>query len=110
MGYVINPNTKKISLTRGDTFRVQVEIVSDGVVYTPTENDSIRFSMKRSYGSNTVLIHKDIPSDTMVLTLSPEDTKNLAFGLYVYDMEITFENGDVFTFISGWLDLLPEVE
>ena len=110
MGYSIDANTKKIFLTRGDTFRVQLQIVNGNEIYVPSENDSIRFSMKRTYTSNVVLIHKDIPNDTMVLTLNPEDTKNLPFGMYVYDMEITFENGDVYTFLSGWLKLLPEVE
>lgn len=110
MGYSINDKTKTISLVRGDTLRVQIGIDVDGQAYTPTNGDTIRFAMKSSYGSNRVLIHKEIPKDTMVLTLLPNDTKRLAFGNYVYDIEITFENGDVDTFISGYLKLLPEVE
>ena len=110
MGYSINDKTKTISLIRGDTLRVQIEIIVDNNIYTPTNNDTIRFAMKQSYGSNKILIHKQIPTDTMVLTISPNDTKDLAFGNYVYDIEITFENGDVDTFISGYLQLLPEVE
>ena len=90
IGYSINSNTKIISLTRGDTLRVQLELKTDEGVYTPVEGDVIRFSMKKSYGSNVVLIHKEIPLDTMVLTISPTDTKSLDFGDYVYDMEITY--------------------
>lgn len=110
MGYSINYKTNKITLTRGDTFRVQFEIMANDEVYTPSAEDSVRFSMKKTYASNVVLIHKDIDTETMVLTLSPEDTKELAFGNYVYDVEITFANGDVYTFISGWFELTPEVE
>lgn len=110
MGYKINNKTKKISLTRGDTLRLAIDIYNGDDIYTPSEGDSIRFAMKRSYGSNVVLIHKDISIDTMILTISPNDTKQLAFGIYFYDIEITFENGDVDTFISGIFEILPEVE
>lgn len=42
----------------------------------------------------------DIPIDTMKLAIKPEDTKNLAFGKYVYDIELTKANGEVDTFIT----------
>lgn len=66
--------------------------------------------MKRNYSSSRVLIHKKIPNDTLILYLEPKDTKKLAFGNYVYDIEITFANGDVDTFIRGEFGIEPEVE
>ena len=39
------------------------------------------------------LVVKDIPSDTMLLVLEPEDTKTLPFGKYVYDIQITYADG-----------------
>lgn len=109
MGYTINNKNKKIALTRGDTLRMQVDIYVGDELYTPTANDSVRFAMKQNFTSNKVLIYKTIPTDTMILHLVPNDTKKFAFGKYVYDIEITFENGDVDTFISGEFELLPEV-
>lgn len=110
MGYSINNKTKKISLVRGDTLRVQVEIFADNEPYIPVNGDSIRFAMKQYYASSKVLIEKIIPNDTLILKLDPSDTKRLSFGKYVYDIEITFSNGDVDTFISGEFELTPEVK
>lgn len=110
MAYIINNKTKKISLVRGDTLRVKVGIYINEEPYTPTLGDSIRFAMKQSYTSSRVLIEKKIPNDTLILKLNPLDTKKLGFGKYVYDIEITFENGDVDTFIRGEFELLPEVK
>ena len=109
MGYLINNKTKKISLVRGDTLKVRIEILNDGEIYTPQNGDTLRFAMKKDYSSSRVLINKSIPTDTLILHLKPEDTKKLAFGEYVYDIEITFANGDVDTFISGILNLKSEV-
>lgn len=66
--------------------------------------------MKSSYDSSKVLIDKQIPIDTQVLHLQPSDTKRFPFGKYVYDIQITFANGDVDTFIKGEMELTPEVK
>lgn len=110
MGYSINNKTKKISLVRGDSLHLKVNIYINQELYTPENGDRVRFAMKQSYQSNKVLVHKNIPIDSLELHLEPSDTKKLAFGKYVYDIEITFDNGDVDTFISGEFELTPEVE
>ena len=110
MGYKINNVTKKIELTRGDTLKAKIDIMMDEEEYTPRPGDSLRFAMKTTYNTSKLLVHKDIPIDTCILHLEPEDTKKLRFGEYVYDIQITFANGDVNTFISGKFKLKPEVE
>lgn len=110
MGYSINNKTKKISLVRGDTLRLQVEVLVNNEPYTPVSGDEVRFAMKQTYQSSKLLIDKLIPIDTLILKLDPLDTKKLSFGNYVYDIEITFANGDVDTFIRGEIELLPEVK
>lgn len=110
MGYKINNSNKKITLVRGDSLHLKVNIYLNDELYTPQIGDTVRFAMKQSYQSNKVLIHKNIPIDSMELHLNPADTKRLSFGKYVYDIEITFYNGDVDTFISGEFELTPEVE
>lgn len=106
----INSNNN-IELTRGDTLKVKVNIFINSELYTPQEGDEIRFAMKRNYTDKNPLILKAIPFDTMMLHLKPEDTKHLIFGReYVYDVQITFANGDVRTFIKGKIKLTPEVD
>jgi uncharacterized membrane protein YkoI len=46
----------------------------------------------------------------MILELEPSDTKILDFGSYVYDIEITFKDGTVDTFITeANFKITPEV-
>lgn len=102
-------------MTKGDTCILSVGIVdTDGNTYEPQEGDTIRFALKKSYNDARPLILKDIPIDTMELRLEPSDTKSLdagsVKGKYVYDIELTKEDGTVDTFIARaeWL-ILEEV-
>lgn len=102
---IVNNNIK---LTRGDTFVVKVVMKKDGAEYTPEPGDVVRFAVKHDelkpdgsdYVDDEPLILKEVPIETMLLQLDPEDTKKHAFGTYVYDMEITFADGAVDTFIK----------
>lgn len=111
-------NGKKITMTRGDTAEFDIQIVKKVdkklYKYEPEEGDTLRFAVKRSYTDKTPVILKNIPIDTMVLTIDPEDTKKLGFGnangRYVYDIELVFANGNVETVIPrGELLILEEV-
>lgn len=98
-----------ITLTRGDSLVLQLELTRNGETYTPAEDDLIRFALKRNKlkqdGSDFVddepLALINIPNDTLLLEITPGATKTLAFGNYVYDMEITFADGKVDTFIDN---------
>lgn len=106
--YKIEDN--KITLTRGDSFYTTVTMEKDNEEYTPEEGDVIRFGLKLSPSDSEPLIEKVIPNETLKLHLAPEDTKELKPGLYCYDIEITFGDGDVDTFINNEeFVLAPEV-
>ena len=105
-------------MTRGDTLRLTISLMKDDEPYTPVEGDKIRFAVKSpkmycdkgEFVDDEPRILKDIPIDTMTLVLDPSDTKGLDFGTYVYDMEITFTDGSVDTFITeSKFRLKPEV-
>lgn len=109
MSYNITGTT--ITLTRGDTFEALVSVTKRDAVYSPVEGDSIRFAMKENYDDPRPLLVKDIPIDTMMLILEPQDTADLNFGKYVYDIQLTKANGKVDTFISkATLKLSEEVD
>ena len=89
-----------VTLTKGDSFYAQIVIKNPaGTTYTPQQGDSVRFALKKRYQDAEPLILKDISIDTMLLSLAPEDTKDLKVGEYVYDVELTKANGDVDTFV-----------
>lgn len=107
----LDPHHADIWVTRGDTLLSSLTLMlSNGAEYTPAENDSIRFAVKKRYGDSTPLINVAVPTDTMLLQVEPAQTKTLRFGTYVYDIEITYDDGVVDTFISGDLTLTEEVD
>ena len=112
MSYKIDGTT--IYLTRGDTFEAHVEAIlpePEAGPYIPVEGDKIRFAMKENYEDPNPLLVKDIPTDTMLLILQPEDTKGLPFGKYVYDIQLTYASGKTDTFITkARLRLTEEVD
>ena len=110
MSFSIKKTT--ITLTRGDTLKAQIKLVDEhGDPYEFSAGDVVRFAMKKNYSDETTLINREIPTDSLVLILNPMDTKRLDFGDYVYDIQLTKENGEVDTFITkGTLKLTEEVE
>lgn len=101
-----------ITLTRGDSLFLHVVLKRNGVVYTPDADAEIRFAMKANYkdpDTRAVLV-KNIPVDTLLLAIAPEDTKGLVMEkTYTYDIQLTDENGYVDTFIEGDFHIGKEV-
>lgn len=106
-----------IKLTRGDSFYCQLTVNQGEDPYVFQEGDELRFALKRklmtpgggNYADCEALITKTIPTDTLILALAPADTKALKFGSYDYDIQLTFADGAVDTFINGDFEILPEV-
>lgn len=104
-----------ITHTRGDTLRAKVDLwIDDETPYIPESGDSIRFALKhpllkekegdpgyKEYVDQDPIFTVPIPSDTLILHIEPEKTKNLGFGKYEYDIEITYSDGTVDTFITA---------
>lgn len=98
-----------ITMTRGDTFSrriVPTYKYADGTTddYEYEEGDVFTFYLRDKLDDNSpILIQKDIPADTLVLSLASEDTKALpnVKKTYYYDIEINRGNGTVIeTFIN----------
>lgn len=104
-----------ITMVKGDTAIINVSITdTEGNEYVPEEGDIIRFAVKRRYSDPEPCIYIQIPTDTMILHIRPEDTKDLDAGdsevIYKYDIELSKEDGTVDTFIArGSLVLWEEV-
>ena len=73
-----------------------------GTIIPVQEGDVIRFALKQRYTEGEPLIYKEIPHNGMNLRLEAEETKALKTGgaPYVYDVQITMEDGTVCTFID----------
>lgn len=106
----INDNGVIIA-TKGDTIRMPIIITNnDGSLYKVQPLDEIMFGLKETYEDEECLIEQSVDNDELELVLSHEKTKELEVGkVYLYDIQITKENGDVITFLSGKLKVTPEV-
>ena len=98
-----------IYLTRGDTGYLDLYIRNPETrqAYELVEGDTLVFTMRRSK-RHPIVLQKELEGN--FLKIDPEDTETLEFGDYVYDIELTFANGDVDTVIpTSKFRLLDEV-
>ena len=103
MGYRVCEEDSHIIMTRGDTAKIHVgiEYRDNGEPYVPAEGDIVRFSVKKNLTDKSPVITKDVPISSLLLTINPEDTKTLPFGVYRYDIQLIKANGDTDTFIEN---------
>lgn len=101
-----------IHLTRGDTARFSIGPVVNTITntnYTPTEDDTVTMTIKKTVMQADPCVQLIVPGGE-VLHIKPEDTKAMAFGKYVYDIQLTMADGDVYTIVPPTtFDLLKEV-
>ena len=112
-----------ITLTRGDSLTLTVTLLHevDPVPpateptiepYVPEAGDVIRFAVSKGFKGDSgyeLKLSKEIPHDTLTVTFPSEETE-LDCRTYNYDVEITFADGGVDTFIKGNLTITGEVK
>ena len=102
-----------IELTRGDTGAYKFQRIKNGEVI-PTIADNIYFSIKKNFNVKETLLQKTIndmtfdEDGTYHFLINPEDTNNLPYGDYVFDIEIVQEDY-VKTLCKGIFKLTEEV-
>lgn len=100
-----------IKLTRGDTARFTVPIINetDGKEYIMQEGDTLALSIKQSVNDAELLMQKVLTGQN-TFHIEPNDTANMKFGHYKYDVQLTTAGGDVYTVITPKLfEILEEV-
>ena len=93
---------KTITLTRGDSANISLTLTyNNGDFYEPVDGDQIRFAVKKDFNDLVPpLLVINIPTNTLLLHISPEQSKQLAYGQYKYDIQLTTGSGEVDTFID----------
>ena len=101
-----------IHLTRGDTARFSIGQIVNTITntnYTPTADDTVTMTIKKTVLQADPCVQLIVPGGE-VLHIKPEDTKAMAFGKYVYDIQLTTSDGDVYTVIEpSTFEILSEV-
>lgn len=109
-------------VTRGDSASLSVEIDVQkcrcSEPYYFTKGERLYFTVKKSTKTKDFLFQKvyDFDRDgspdenTVVFKILPEDTENIPFGKYTYDVELITASKDKYTVIKPSLfEVLPEV-
>ena len=92
-----------ISMTRGDSEAIKVTVKDTlGNIVPLVTGDTIYFTVRENLLSPTKIIEKIITEfvdGQALITIHPQDTNDLRFLSYVYDIQLTKENGAVKTII-----------
>lgn len=91
-----------ITLTRGDYAEADVSLsYASGEPYALSEGEILTLTVKRKTTDFTPIFQKVIKQgDELVFVFTPEDTKNLDFGTYKYDVEFKTADGKPDTIIT----------
>lgn len=90
----------EVRLTRGDNADIIVQIKDlNGDTYELQEGDKLLFTMKRNCKTDIIVIQKDITSN-QIISIEHNDTKDLDYGTYYFDVQCTLADGNVYTVIE----------
>lgn len=90
-----------ITLTRGDTAYLALDLTVNDEPYTYTEGDEIVLSVRKTTRDDDTqyLFQKVVPAGEMFV-IEPEDTKPLDYGRYKFDIQLNTVKGEIFTVIG----------
>ena len=100
---------RKIYLTRGDTAYIELKLRAkrDGEELEFQEGDKIYFSVKEDVGAEDYLFQR-VVNPGEVIVIEPSDTKQLDYGIYLYDIQVSTAMGEVFTVVEPTAFFLTE--
>lgn len=91
-------SNQNIFLTRGDTAKIALSITSAGNSAYDSTKDTVVLTVKKSTTDKEKILQKTAVNG--IITISHADTRNLEYGDYVYDVQLTTAAGDVCTIIT----------
>lgn len=95
---------KNMEMTRGDTEIITVSCLANGIDMPLQIGDIVYFTVKETINSSSNAFQVKVTEFTTEgkaeIKIKPENTKNLKFRTYVYDVQITKADGTVTTIIT----------
>lgn len=112
MTKIFKVDNNNICITRGDSGSVELAITDKNQTpYRLEDGDSLLLTVKKGCDYTESLIVKDeyktverqkdgLKIYLYIFSFSPNDTADLQFGNYVYDIKLNYANGDVNTIVD----------
>lgn len=92
-----------LSMIRGDSESIILSLKKDGDMVPFNQGDTVYFTVKQGSTTKKITLQKIITEfdedGNCIIGIEPEDTKELSFRSYVYDIQLTDSNGRVTTII-----------
>lgn len=87
-----------IHITRGDSEGIGIKFTN----YELQEDDVVELTVRKDIRSEQVIhkIAEHMEDGSALITINPEDTEDLEFGCYVYDVQMTFASGSIKTLVK----------
>lgn len=99
-----------IHLTRGDSASIAITINNELThsAYEMAETDILKMTVRKSLTS-PILFQKTVHGSNTI-KIEPTDTEDFKFANYLYDVELSTVDGDVYTIITpSTIEICPEV-
>ena len=112
---VLSEKKVDIELVRGDTLMLTLNLKDKATdeAYTPEEGDRLIFTVRKNYkglSNDDLVLQKTVDLvNANILEIESEDTSDLDYGSYKYDMEFNSSDGKKDTVLSGTFKLAKEV-
>lgn len=105
-----------MEFTRGDTYKFKFQRLDSNNEPIITKANKMWFTVKENYYTNEVIFQKTLEDNTITftddgyyhITINPEDTNNLEFRDYYFDIQREIDN-NILTIAKGILTLTYEV-
>lgn len=95
--FKINPKNNDMVITQGDSAFIQVDIKTlEGNLYEIKEDDEITLTVRKRANADKAFAQVAVGN---LITIFPDDTKSLAPGSYVYDVQLVTGLGVVQTIV-----------
>lgn len=95
-----------MKLTKGDSASIRLNVVdSDGKERAYTSTDTIVMTVRKTPSSPVAFTKTAVENQ---IAIEPSDTSSLSTGTYLYDIQLTTVDGNVFTIVPQSIFELTE--
>lgn len=89
-----------ISLTRGDTAYLSLNLTNNGEPYEFKDGDTVTLTVKKNYDEEENYLFQKVVAGGDTIVIEPQDTKPYDYGSYIYDVQVNTAIGEVFTVVG----------
>ena len=96
-------NGTDLAMIRGDSESITLSLKDDESVISFVTGDTVYFTVKRSAAVDEIALQKIVTEfnedGNCIIEIAPDDTKDLEFRSYVYDIQLNRLDGTVTTIV-----------